>query len=107
MSTQTARDRVIESANRLGVQLNEQELDRWITAITETTGDTEISMDHQAGGFGHKVAMLDFDPKDLERFRAIGKIVEFEDVPGVVETALALSGSAAQSKVQAHEKSYQ
>lgn len=102
MSTQAARDRVIESASRLGVELNQQELDRWMTAIVETTGDTEISMDHQAGVFGHKVAMLDFDPKDLDRFRAIGKIVEFEDVPGVVETALALSGSAAQSKVQTH-----
>ncbi|MBN1920024.1 MAG: hypothetical protein JW892_02165, partial [Anaerolineae bacterium] len=36
------------------------------------------------------------------RFRAIGRLVEFTDVPGVVETALALSGSAAQSKIQTH-----
>lgn len=102
MSTEPARERVIESASRMGIELNEQELDRWIAAIGKTIDDSEISTDHQAGIFGHKVAMLDFDPKDLEHFRAIGKIVEFEDIPGVVETALALSGSAAQSKVQTH-----
>ena len=32
----------------------------------------------------------------------IGRLVEFEDDPGVVETALALSGSAAQSKIQTY-----
>ncbi|MBD2494435.1 hypothetical protein [Nostoc sp. FACHB-280] len=100
--TREARDRVIESANRLGVQLNEEELDRWMKSITEATGDSDIVVDHETGVFGHKVTMLDFDPKDVERFRAIGKIVEFDDIPGVVETALALSGSAAQSKVQTH-----
>ncbi len=36
----------------------------------------------------------------LAHFRKIGKLVEFEDIPGMVETALALSGSAAQSKIQ-------
>ncbi|MGI9001092.1 MAG: hypothetical protein ACR2GH_05440 [Pseudonocardia sp.] len=46
--------------------------------------------------------MLDFSPEDLARFRAIGKIVEFDDTPGVIETALALSGSAAQSKIQTY-----
>ncbi|MBD2436342.1 hypothetical protein [Nostoc sp. FACHB-110] len=97
-----ARDRIIESAKRLGVQLNEQELERWMNSITEATGDSDIVVDQETGVFGHKVSMLDFDAKELERFRAIGKIVEFDDVPGVVETALALSGSAAQSKVQTH-----
>lgn len=97
-----ARNRVIESANRLGVRLNEQELERWMKSITEATGDSDIVVDQETGVFGHKVTMLDFDPKELERFRAIGKIVEFDDVPGVIETALALSGSAAQSKVQTH-----
>jgi len=95
-----ARQRVIESANRLGVQLNEEELERWMKSITEATGDSDITVDQETGVFGHKVTMLDFDPKDLARFRAIGKIVEFEDIPGEVETALALSGSAAQSKIQ-------
>ncbi len=46
--------------------------------------------------------MLDFSDEDLAHFREIGRLVEFEDVPGKVETALALSGSAAQSKVQTY-----
>ncbi|WP_341529556.1 hypothetical protein WKK05_09730 [Nostoc sp. UHCC 0302] len=94
--------RIVESANRLGVQLNEQELERWMKSITEATGDSDIVVDKETGVFGHKVTMLDFDPQELARFRAIGKIVEFEDIPGVVETALALSGSAAQSKIQTY-----
>ena len=71
-----------------------------MTAITTTSEGEDIVMDKSSGVFGHKVSMLDFDPKDLARFRAVGKIVEFEDVPGKIETALALSGSAAQSKIQ-------
>lgn len=100
--TADARNRVIESANRLGVQINEQELERWMNSIVETTGDSDIAIDEDTGVFGHKVSMLDFDAKDLEYFRQIGKIVEFDDIPGEVETALALSGSAAQSKLQIH-----
>lgn len=95
-------NRVIESASRLGVQLNEQELERWMKSITEATGDSDIVVDKETGAFGHKVTMLDFDLQELTRFRIIGKIVEFEDIPGVVETALAISGSAAQSKIQAY-----
>jgi len=44
--------------------------------------------------------MLDFSPTRLNYFRKIGKLVEFLDLPGKVETALALSGSSAQSKIQ-------
>jgi hypothetical protein len=46
--------------------------------------------------------MLDFTPRDLARFRAIGDIVGFPDRPPEVHTALALSGSAAQGRVQAY-----
>jgi hypothetical protein len=45
--------------------------------------------------------MLDFSPEDLAHFRKVGRLVEFVDRPGV-ETALALSGSSAQSKIQAY-----
>ena len=100
--TTDAYKRIVESAGRLKVQLNEQELERWMKSITEATGDSDIVVDKETGVFGHKVTMLDFDPQEVARFRAIGKIVEFEDIPGVVETALALSGSAAQSKIQTY-----
>ncbi len=97
-----ARERVMASASRLGVQLNEAELERWMSAVTTTSEGDNVVMDERTGVFGHKISMLDFDPQQLARFRAIGKIVEFEDISGQVETALALSGSAAQSKIQTY-----
>ncbi|MGH9875705.1 MAG: hypothetical protein ACRD9S_24880 [Pyrinomonadaceae bacterium] len=100
--TATARARVAESAKRLGVQLDEKELERWMSAVATTPEGSDIVMEEASGVFGHRVSMLDFNPQDLARFRAIGKIVEFDDVPGQVETALALSGSAAQSKIQTY-----
>ena len=93
-------EHMISSAKRLGVELNEAEALRWLSAIASATGE-EIIEDFDSGVFGHRVVMLDFSPEDLARFRRIGKLVEFKDEPGV-ETALALSGSAAQSKVQTY-----
>ena len=56
--------------------------------------------DPKSGVYGHTVTMLDFSPQQLDYYRRVGKLVEFEDEPGVVETALALPGSAAQSRIQ-------
>jgi len=91
---------IIESARRLGVELDEEEALQWLTAVALAQNDQEISVDVSSGVFGHKVTMLDFSPQDLAHFRRIGRMVEFEDFPGQVETALALSGSAAQNKIQ-------
>ncbi|ETX06577.1 MAG: hypothetical protein ETSY2_16290 [Candidatus Entotheonella gemina] len=106
MSTESqpepSRTRLVESAKRFGVQLDEAEVSRWIQAVATTPDGDDIVMDQETGVFGHKVSMLDFSPADLARWREVGKIVEFEDTPGVVETALALSGSAAQSKIQTY-----
>ena len=93
--------RMIESARRLGVEMDEAEALRWLSAMAAGSGG-DIVVDSRTGVFGHKVSMLDFTAQDLERFRAIGRLVEFRDEPGVVETALALSGSAAQSKIQSY-----
>jgi hypothetical protein len=95
-----ALERIIESARRLGVEIDEEEALQWLTSMAAVKTDQEIVLDMQSGVFGHRVTMLDFSPADLAYFRRIGKLVEFEDQPGVVETALALSGSAAQSSVQ-------
>ena len=92
---------IIESANKLGVEISEVEALQWLSAMAADS-DTEISMDLETGVFGHKVVMLDFSPADLAHFREIGRLVEFKDQPGVVETALALSGSSAQSKIQTY-----
>jgi hypothetical protein len=90
---------IIESARRLGVELDEADALQWLASIA-AVADEEIVMDERSGIYGHRVTMLDFSDDDLAHFRKIGKMVEFEDIPGKVETALALSGSAAQSKIQ-------
>jgi hypothetical protein len=94
--------RIIESANRLGVELDEADALQWMTAMAASQSGQEVSIDIQSGIFGHRVAMLDFNPHELARFREIGKLVGFNDQPEVVETALALSGSSAQSKIQTY-----
>lgn len=94
--------RILESARRLGVELDEQQAIEWLTAMAADPSGADVSFDTRTGVFGHRVSMLDFSPQDLEHFRRIGRLVEFHDEPGVVETALALSGSAAQSKIQSY-----
>lgn len=94
--------RILASAQRLGVVVNEAEALDWLTRMAAAKEGSDITIDERAGVFGHTVSMLDFSQEELERFRKIGRIVEFEDIPGVLETALALSGSAAQSKIQSY-----
>ena len=94
--------RIVESARRLGVELDESEALQWMSALAATESSMDVSFDRESGVFGNKIVMLDFSPRELAHFRQIGRLVEFEDQPGVVETALALSGSSAQSKIQTY-----
>ena len=93
---------VIESAQRFGIELDEEEALQWLTAMAHSEAQQDLVVDKDSGVFGHRVAMLDFSPQDLAYFREVGRLVEFHDRPGEVETALALSGSAAQSKIQSY-----
>jgi hypothetical protein len=95
-------EQIMKSAKRLGVEIDEEEALQWLTAMAAESGDDDIVIDHEQGVFGHKVSMLDFSPEELARFRRLGDLVQFGDVEGEVETALALSGSAAQSKIQSY-----
>ncbi len=99
MSTESDIQSIVESAKRLGVELDEAATVQWLAAMA-ATDDEPIVVDSASGTFGHRVSMLDFSPRDLERFRRIGHIVEVTGPDGVAESALALSGSAAQSKIQ-------
>jgi hypothetical protein len=95
--------RILESAQRLGVEMDEEEALQWLTGIAAArSGERLVVVDADSGVFGHRASMLDFDPAELAYFRQVGRLVEFQDQPGLVETALALSGSAAQSKIQAY-----
>jgi len=91
---------IIASARRLGIELDEEEALQWLTAIAVAQQKTDVTVDVNTGTFGHRISMLDFNPQELAHFRQIGELVGFADEPGVVDTALALSGSAAQSKIQ-------
>lgn len=93
---------ICESARRLGIELDEEEALQWLTSMAAWQPSDDVVLDTRTGVFGHRVVMLDFNPEELARFREIGRLVEFLDEPGVVETALALSGSAAQSKIQTY-----
>jgi hypothetical protein len=106
MATDTTRAeaiaRIVASATRLGVELDEREAAEWVAAMeTEATGG-ELVVDINSGVYGHRVTMLDFQPGDLARFREMAKVVGFEDRPPQVLTALSISGSAAQSKINAY-----
>jgi hypothetical protein len=92
--------RIIEAARKLGVEVNETDATQWLTAIAGSqTAPGDFAVDARSGVFGHRITLLDFDPESLERYRSVAEIVEIPDRPGV-ETAISLSGSAAQSKVQ-------
>src|SRR3954470_11627909 len=93
-------ERIIASARRLGVELDAKEAEQWISAVRTEAAGGDISVDVATGVYGHRVTMLDYSPEDLARFREIGKIVGFADRPPDVLTALSISGSAAQGKIQ-------
>ncbi|MCJ7708037.1 MAG: hypothetical protein MUO38_10505, partial [Anaerolineales bacterium] len=57
--------RIIESARRLGVELDEAEALQWLAAMASSQSGGDIVFDTRSGVFGHKVTMLDFSPEDL------------------------------------------
>ncbi|MFN8596178.1 MAG: hypothetical protein U0559_08345 [Anaerolineae bacterium] len=103
LTPQADVERVINSAQRLGIEMDEAEALQWLTAMAAARGRADdVTVDQDTGVFGHAIAILDFSPAELARFRRLGALVGLEDVPGEIETALALSGSSAQSKIQTY-----
>ncbi len=98
-SAQKELEEIIQSARALGVEIDEEDAIQWLTAVKAAQRADDVAVDAESGVFGHRVVLLDFDPGDLERVRRVAAIVEIEDRPNV-ETAIALSGSSAQSHVQ-------
>ena len=97
-----ATERVIESAKRLGVELDAHEAAEWVAAMATEASGGDVVVNVDSGVYGHRVTMLDFQPEDLARFREMSTIVGFADRPPQVLTALSISGSAAQSKINAY-----
>ena len=93
-------DDVVESAEALGIELDRAEAERWIDAVSTESAGGNVMVDVDTGVYGHRVTMADIDTAGLDRFRRMMGIVGFADDPPRVMTALALSGSAAQARVQ-------
>jgi hypothetical protein len=97
-SAEEVTARLLERAEALGIEIDREEAQRWIEAMSaETSGSVTVDVD--TGVYGHRVTMADHDSTELERFRRMAAIVGFDDQPPQVMTALALSGSAAQAKI--------
>jgi hypothetical protein len=94
-----AVERVIESAAQLGVELDRAEALEWIDAMSAESEGGDLVVDVDSGTFGHRATMLDLRPEQLARYRKVAAVVGIRNRQNVV-TALALSGSAAQSRIQ-------
>jgi len=93
-----ATARLIESAESLGIEIDREEADRWIAAMSAESFGI-ITVDVDTGVYGRHMTMADRDPGELGRFRRMAGIVGFEDRPPVLMTTLALSGSAADGRI--------
>ena len=92
--------RAADAARRLEVELDATEARTWMLAVEASEREAgKIAVDAHAGTFGDRVSLLDFDPGDLRRFRALLPHVRIEPRPEI-ESAIAIAGSAAQGKVQ-------
>lgn len=93
-------ERIIRTARMLGVEVDETDVTQWLTAMAAAEArEDDWVVDEESGIYGHKITLLDFDRETLERYRRIADIVQLPDRPKV-ETAISLSGSAAQGRIQ-------
>jgi hypothetical protein len=93
-----ATEALLESAEAMGIEIDEAEAARWIEAVSADSTGT-VTIDVNTGVYGHRITMADLDGAGLDRFRRMEAIVGFDDRPPEVLTALALSGSAAQARI--------
>lgn len=93
-------ERIVKAARLLGVEVDENDAVQWLAAMAAAEQNPEeLAVDETLGVFGHEITLLDLDPQVLERYRKIADIVQLPDLSNV-ETAISLSGSAAQGKIQ-------
>jgi hypothetical protein len=80
-----------------GIELDADEARRWRLAVEQ--GGSGLASDRDSGVFGDRVALLDFEPGDLERLRRLAPHVRLV-AHDATDSALAISGSSAQGRVQ-------
>ena len=69
---------IIQSAARLGIELDEAEALQWLTAMAAAEAQEGVVVDERTGVFGHRMVMLDFSDQDLAHFREIGRLEDPE-----------------------------
>jgi len=60
--------RILESAKRLGVEVEEAEALQWLTAMAATQTKDQVTMDSRTGVFGNRITMLDFPRRTWSTF---------------------------------------
>lgn len=90
---------ILAAARQSGVEVDAQEAAQWIVAMSGAEREIALAQDAGTGIFGHRVALLDFDADDLAHFRRLAEHVRVVAHPNV-ESAISISGSSAQGKVQ-------
>jgi hypothetical protein len=80
------------------VEFDAEQARTWLLAVSSGEG-AALASDDASGVFGNRVALLDFDPEDLDRLRRLVPSVRLVAHPAV-ESAVAISGSSAQGRVQ-------
>lgn len=95
---QTAAQNIADAAARAQIEIDSHQAAQWLVAMTAAEHDA-VAQDAASGIFGSQVALLDFDADDLAYLRRLAQRVRVAAHPQV-ESALAIAGSAAQSKVQ-------
>ena len=73
-----ATNRLLESAQALGIEIDREEAARWIEAVSaESAG--KLTVDVDTGVYGHRITMEDHDAADLARQaaaeRGVGRMV--------------------------------
>jgi hypothetical protein len=93
-------DELSELARRSGFTFDEDVSRDWLAAVRQAVESPGELAQSDCGEFGgHELAMLDFDRSDVDRLRAIGRLVEAPDAPELT-SALAIAGSEAQGIIQ-------
>ena len=78
------------------VEFDAEQARTWVLAVSSGDGASLVQED-ASGVFGNRIALLDFDPEDLDRLRRLVPSVRLVAHPAV-ESAIAISGSSAQGQ---------
>src|SRR5262245_56639461 len=78
------------------IEFDAEQARTWVLAVASGEGGG-LGHDGATGVFGNRVALLDFDPEDLDRLRRLVPSVRLVAHPAL-ESAIAISGSSAQGR---------